>query len=223
MGKRMPQLFPPRSNTISRISILGVLILLAVVTGGLVWYAHSPALTKVGVAIPQPVPYPHNFHIIALGLNCRYCHAGVDQSSFADLPPAETCMSCHSQVATNSPDLQPVRDSYNNGTPIQWNRVNNLPDYVYFNHQIHIDKGVGCETCHGRMDQETTAVRAKYFYMTTCTECHQNPAKYLRPQANIYDMGYKPSEDQSILGPKLVKEYNIMSPRQLTNCSICHR
>ena len=219
----MPQLFPPRSNIISRISILGVLILLAVVTGGLVWYTHSSALTKVGVAIPQPVPYPHNLHVAVLGLNCRYCHAGVDQSSFADLPPAETCMSCHSQVATNSPDLQLIRDSYTNGTPVQWNRVNNLPDYVYFNHQIHIDKGVGCETCHGRMDQVTTAVRAKYFYMDTCTECHNNPAKYIRPQANIYDMGYKPSEPQSVLGPKLVKQYNIMSPTQLTNCSICHR
>jgi hypothetical protein len=219
----MPQLFPPRSNTLSRISILGVLILVAIVTGGLVWYTHSSALTKVGVEIPQPVPFPHNFHIAALGLNCRYCHAGVDQSSFADIPPAETCMSCHSQVALTSEKLQPVRDSYANGTPIQWNRVNFLPNYVYFNHQIHITKGVGCETCHGRMDQVTTAVRAKYFYMTTCTECHQHPEKYLRPQANIYDMGYTPSEDQSILGPELVKEYNIMSPVQLTNCSICHR
>ena len=132
----MPQLFPPRSNNISRISILGVLILVAVVTGGLVWYTHSSALTKVGVDIPQPVPFPHSFHIAALGLNCRYCHAGVDQSSFADIPPAETCMSCHSQVATTSEKLKPVRDSYNNGTPIQWNRVNFVPNYVYFNHQI---------------------------------------------------------------------------------------
>jgi hypothetical protein len=219
----MPQLFPPRSNTISRISILGILILGAVVTGGLVWYTHSSALTKVGVEIAQPVPFTHNFHIAALGLNCRYCHAGVDQSSFADIPPAETCMSCHSQVALTSEKLQPVRDSYNNGTPIQWNRVNDLPDHVYFDHQIHIAKGVGCETCHGRMDQVTTAVRAQYFYMTTCTECHKNPQKYLRPQANIYDMGYTPSEDQSILGSKLVKEYNIMSSVQLINCSICHR
>ena len=219
----MPQLFPPRSNTISRVSILAILILLVAGTGGVVWYTHSTAFTKVGVPIPQPVPFAHNLHVAALGLNCRYCHIGVDQSSFADIPPAETCMSCHSQIATNSPNLQLVRDSYNKGTPIQWNRVNSLPDYVYFNHQIHVDKGVGCETCHGRMDKVTTAVRAKYFYMDTCTECHEDPSKYLRPQANIYDMGYTPSEDQSILGPKLMKEYNIMSPVQLNNCSICRR
>jgi hypothetical protein len=219
----MPQLFPPRSNIISRISILAILILLAVVTAGLVWYTHSPTFTKVGVPIPQPVNFPHNLHTAALGLNCRYCHAGVDQSSFADLPPAETCMSCHSQIKKDAASLQPIRDSYNNGTAIQWNRVNNLPDYVYFNHQIHVAKGVGCETCHGRMDQVTTAVRVKYFYMTTCTDCHDNPAKYVRPQANIYDMGYKPSESQALVGATLVKDYNIMSPVQLNNCSICHR
>jgi hypothetical protein len=224
LGTRiMPQLFPPRSNTFARFSILAVLILGAAVTGGLVWYTHSPTFTKVGVAVPQPVPFPHNLHLTALGLNCRYCHTGVDQSSFADLPPAETCMSCHSQVAKENANLQPVRDSYTRGAPLAWNRVNNLPDYVYFDHQIHIAKGVGCETCHGRMDKVTTAVRAKYFYMNTCTECHNNPAKYLRPQANIYDMGYTPSEDQATLGPRLVKDYNLLSSTQLTNCSICHR
>lgn len=219
----MPQLFPPRSNKIAKMSILVALVVVAVVTGGLVWYFHSPMITKVNAQIPQPVPFPHSYHIGVLALNCRYCHMGVDQSSFADVPPAETCMSCHSQIATTVASLQPVRDSYANGTPIEWNRVNSLPDYVYFNHQIHVAKGVGCETCHGRMDKETTAVRAKYFYMDTCTECHKNPDKYLRPQANIYDMGYTPSESQASLGLKLVKEYNIMSPVQLTNCSICHR
>ncbi|MCC6147273.1 MAG: cytochrome c3 family protein [Anaerolineaceae bacterium] len=219
----MSQLFPARSNFIAKISILAVVLFMAAIAGGLVWYIYSPAFTKVGVAIPQPVPFPHNFHIAALGLDCRYCHVGVDQSSFADLPPTETCMSCHSQIATTLASLQPVRDSYANGTPIQWNRVNSLPDYVYFNHQIHVNKGVGCETCHGRVDTETTAVRAKYFYMSTCTECHSNPEKYLRPQANIYDMGYTPSEAQMTLGAKLVKEYDIMPPNQLVDCSICHR
>ena len=219
----MPQLFPPRSNSISRLSILGVLILLVAGTGAGIWYTHSSKFTKVGVRIPQPIPFPHNLHITTLGLNCRYCHDSVDQSSFADLPPAETCMSCHSQIAANDPVLQPLRDSYNKGTPIQWNRVNSLPDYVYFNHQIHVTKGIGCETCHGRMDKETTAVRAKYFYMDTCTECHRDPSKYLRPLANIYDMGYTPSEDQAILGAQLMKEYNILPASQLINCSICHR
>jgi hypothetical protein len=219
----MPQIFPPRSNILSKVSILGILIVLAAITGGLVWYTHSATFTRVGAQVPQPVPFPHSLHTGALGLNCRYCHEAVDQSSFADIPPAETCMSCHSQVATNRPELQPIRDSYQTGKPVQWNRVNQLPDYVYFNHQIHVNKGVGCETCHGRMDQVTTAVRARYFYMSTCTECHWNPAKYIRPKENVYDMGYKPTEDQMTMGTRLVQEYNILSPTQLVNCSICHR
>jgi hypothetical protein len=219
----MPQIFPPRSNLISRISILAVLVLLAVITAGLAWYIHSPAVNKVGVQIPQPVPFPHNIHVASLGLNCRYCHEAVDQSSFADIPPAQTCMTCHSQIATTAASLQPIRDSYQTGKPVVWTRVNQLPDYVYFSHQIHVDKGVGCETCHGRMDQETTAVRARYFYMTACTECHRNPAKYLRPKENVYDMGYQPKEDQMTLGSQLVQEYNILPSSQLVNCSICHR
>jgi hypothetical protein len=219
----MPQLFHPRSNLIIKISSLAILFLLALVTGGLVWYTHSTTFTKVGVPVSQPVPFPHNLHVTTLGMNCRYCHTGVDQSSFADVPSAETCMTCHSQIATNVASLQPVRDSYKNGTPIAWNRVNSLPDYVYFNHQIHVAKGVGCETCHGRMDQVTTAVRAKYFYMSTCTDCHRDPGQYIRPQSAIYTMGYKPAEDQAILGPKLVKEYHLLPSNQLLNCSICHR
>ncbi len=219
----MSQLFSPRSNMISKLSIIAVVVVLTVITVALAWYFHSNTYTKVGVKVPQPVPYPHNLHVVTLGLNCRYCHVGVDQSAFADIPSAETCMTCHSQIDTNDPVLKPIRDSYDNGTPIAWTRVNQLPDYVYFNHQIHIDKGVGCETCHGRMDQVTTAVRAKYFYMSTCTDCHRDPSPYLRPQSDIYTMGYKPKEDQSILGPQLMKQYNILPAKQLLDCSICHR
>lgn len=219
----MPQIFPRSSNVISKMTILGVVIVLAVVIGVLVWYTHSTTFTKVGVAVPQPITFPHNLHVSTLGMNCRYCHVGVDQSAFADLPSTQTCMSCHSQIDVKVPAIQQIAASYASGTSIHWNRVNSLPDFVYFNHQIHVDKGVGCETCHGRMDQKTTAVRAKYFYMSTCVDCHKDPAQYLRPQANIYDMGYKPSEDQATLGPKLMKQYNILPPSQLTNCSICHR
>jgi len=219
----MPQIFPPRSNPISKISIVVVIVLIAAITAALAWYFHSNRFIKVGVQFPQPVPFPHIIHISVVGLNCRYCHAGVDQSTFADLPPSETCMSCHSQIAKTSASLQPIRDSYANGTPVQWSRVNYLPDYVYFDHEIHISKGVGCETCHGRMDKETTAVRAKYFYMDVCTGCHKNPIYQLRPQANIYDMGYVPGEDQKTLGTKLMKDYNIMPAIDLIRCSVCHR
>ena len=141
----MPPIFPPRSNTFARASILVMLILLAAITAIVVWWLHSSTFNKVGVAVAQPVAFPHSFHVGVVGLNCRYCHAGVDKSSFADLPPTETCMSCHSQVALNSPLLIPVRESWKSGKPLEWNRVNNLPDHVYFNHQIHVNKGVGCE------------------------------------------------------------------------------
>jgi hypothetical protein len=216
-------LFPPRSNTFSRVSILVAVILLAGIVGGVVWYTHSPAFTKVGVEIPQPVPFPHNFHINGLGLDCRYCHTGVDQSSFADIPPAETCMSCHSQVALESKALQPIRDSFANGTPVQWNRVNTPNYYLYCDHKNNDTNGVPCKTAHGRVDQMTTVVREKYFYMSTCMECHSDPAKFIRPVENVTEMGYVPSEDQVVLGSRLVREYNIKSSVQLNNCSICHR
>lgn len=219
----MHPIFPPRSNLFARLSILIALILLAAITGFLVWWVHSSAFTKVGVTIQQPVPFPHNFHVAGLGLNCRYCHDAVDKSSFADLPPTETCMSCHSQIATDRPVLAPVRESWQTGKPIQWNRVNSLPDFVYFDHHIHVQKGIGCETCHGRVDQMTTNVKENTLFMTWCLNCHRNPAKYIRPVDKVFEMGYKPAENQATLGPKLVKEYNILPPSQLINCSICHR
>jgi hypothetical protein len=132
-------------------------------------------------------------------------------------------MTCHSQVALDKATLNPVRESWKTGVPIQWNRVNNVPDYVYFNHAIHVNKGVGCETCHGRTDQQATAVKAETFYMAWCLDCHRNPEKFVRPKANVYDVGYKPAEDQLVLGAKLVQEYDIMPSKQLMNCSICHR
>lgn len=199
------------------------LVLVAVIVAVLVLWVHSPTNNKVGVAVPQPVPFPHSFHVSVLGLNCRYCHDAVDKSGFADLPPTETCMSCHSQVALTSPVLQPVRDSWKTGVPIQWNRVNRVPDYVYFNHAIHIAKGVGCETCHGRMDTEGTAVKANTFYMAWCLKCHANPANFIRPVAQVYTMGYTPAGNQQKIGAQLVKDYHIMPPFQLMNCSICHR
>jgi hypothetical protein len=219
----LPPIFSPRSNVIARASLVVIPLLLVVIVAGLVLYGSSSAITNVGVAVPQPVPFPHNFHVAVLNLDCRYCHASVDQSSFADLPPTETCMSCHSQVALNDPILAMVRDSYQTGKPIAWNRVNQLPDFVYFNHEIHVNKGVGCETCHGRVDQMTTDVKANTFYMSWCLDCHRNPAKYLRPLDKIYTAGYKPAGDQLTIGAQLVKQYNILPTSQLINCSICHR
>jgi len=221
--KALPPLFSPRSNTIARASLILLPLLLVAVVVGLVLYGGSSAVTNVGVAVPQPVPYPHNLHVAVLGLDCRYCHDSVDKSSFADLPSTETCMSCHSQVALTDPLLAPVRDSWQTGKPIQWTRVNQLPDFVYFNHEIHVNKGVGCETCHGRVDQMTTDVKANSFYMSWCLDCHRDPSRFLRPLDKIYTMGYKPAGDQQVIGAQLMKTYDILPSTQLINCSICHR
>jgi hypothetical protein len=219
----MPPIFPPRSNTFARISILAVLVLLAAAVGLLAWYVHSPAVNKVGVAVPQPVAFPHGFHVAAVGLDCRYCHETVDKSSFAGMPPTETCMSCHSQIKVESALLKPIRDSWETGQPVAWNRVYDVPDHAYFNHEIHVNKGVGCETCHGRVDQQTTAVKANTLYMAWCLECHRDPAQFVRPVDQVYTMGYAPAEDQQVLGARLVQEYNIRPAMELMNCSICHR
>lgn len=219
----MSQIFPPRSNTIARASLLAVPILLALVVGLLVWFLHSSTFNRVGVNVPQPVAFPHSTHTGLVGLDCRFCHSTVDKSSFADIPPTETCMGCHSYVRTDSPLLAPVRQSWETGQPIAWNRVNDLPDFVYFDHSIHVNKGVGCESCHGRVDQMATAVKTETFYMAWCIDCHREPEKQIRPLDQVYTMGYQPAEDQQVLGSRLVEEYNLLPASQLMNCSICHR
>ncbi|MBK9713953.1 MAG: cytochrome c3 family protein [Kouleothrix sp.] len=219
----MSQIFHPSTNTIARASILGAVVALAgLLAAG--WYlVRSPWSTGVGVPVSQPVPFSHEHHVKALGIDCRYCHTSAETSSFAGIPPTYTCMSCHSQIWQNSPMLQPVRDSLANDTPIAWNRVNNLPDYVYFNHAIHVDKGVGCVTCHGRVDQMPLTWKAQSLQMSWCLSCHRAPEQYIRPREEVFNMDYQPAEDQLALGRRLVQEYRIMPVSQLTSCSTCHR
>ncbi len=219
----MPPLFPPRSNLIAKASIVIGLVLLAAAIAVAVWYVHSPTFTHVGESVAQPVTFPHSFHVSGLGLDCRYCHATVDRSSFADFPPTETCMSCHSQVALDNPALEPVRQSWATGQPIAWNRVNQLPDFVYFDHHIHVDKGIGCENCHGRVDQMITDVKANTFYMAWCLDCHRDPSEFIRPVDQVFEMGYVPTTDQAVLGPQLMRDYNIQTANELMKCSTCHR
>ncbi len=219
----MPPLFPPRSNFFARASIAAGLVLLVAVTAFAVWYLHSPTFTKVGVPVAQPVPFPHNFHVSGLGLDCRYCHATVDKSNFADFPPTETCMTCHSVIDVTNPALEPVRQSWKTGQPIVWKRVTVLPDFVYFDHHIHVDKGIGCETCHGRVDQMTTDVKVNTFFMAWCLKCHRYPSEFIRPVDKVYEMGYTPAIDQAVLGPQLVKDYNILASDEIMKCSTCHR
>jgi hypothetical protein len=169
------------------------------------------------------VEFSHQHHVGGLGIDCRYCHSSVEVSSNAGIPPTYTCMSCHSQIWSDSPTLKPVRDSLADDTPIQWNRVYSLPDFVYFNHSIHVDKGVGCVTCHGRVDQMPLMAKAQTLHMEWCLGCHRAPEQYIRPREEVFNMDWQPPNgDQLTLGRRLVEEYHIQSVSVLTSCSTCH-
>lgn len=218
----MPQVFHPSTNTFSRVSIFGAVFFIAGVAWALATFFRSSFATRVNVPLQQPVQFSHEHHVGGLGIDCRYCHTSVEKSSFADIPPAQTCMTCHSQIWVESPALEPVREAYRTGQPLQWNRVNDLADFVYFNHAIHVNKGVGCETCHGRLDEMPLTWKTQTLYMEWCLGCHRAPERYLRPKEEVFTMGYKPAEDQLTLGRRLVKEYNIPSVDLLDDCSTCH-
>lgn len=218
----MAQLFPPSMNIIARLSLLAIILLVAGLASLGYYAVGSPLLTGVGVAIPQPVPYSHQQHVGGLGLDCRYCHTAVEASNTAGIPPTETCMGCHAQVTPDSPALALVRKSYEEGQHLAWNRVHSLPDYVYFNHAIHVMQGIGCESCHGRIDQMPVVAKAHPLQMSWCLDCHRHPERFVRPRDEVFTMGWVPPADQSILGPQLVAEYGIQADR-LTDCSICHR
>jgi len=196
----------------------------AIVVGGLIAFAivlsRSGYVTRQGQFIEQPLQFSHLHHVTDDGIDCRYCHTSVETSSFAGIPPTKTCMNCHSVLFTNAPILEPVRQSFRENRPLHWTRVHDLPDFVYFNHSIHIKKGVGCETCHGRVDQMPLMRQENSLLMEWCINCHKNPQDYLRPRSEVTTMGYRPAVAQSVLGPQLVKEYGVKPP---LNCSTCHR
>ena len=232
----MPQLFHRSTNTISRTSIVFVLI---VVSGALWAFAElqrSPYYSWRGVAREQPVPFSHQHHVAGLGIDCRYCHVSVETSNFAGVPPTKTCMNCHSQIWTNAPMLEPVRESFRTGQSLQWTRVNAVPDFVYFDHSIHINKGVGCKSCHGPVDRMPLMLAENTMQMEWCLNCHRAPEKELRPRESVFDMTYEqPSSskpvtvngqkftDQIALGTYLKKEYHLRSERDITSCNTCHR
>jgi hypothetical protein len=218
----MGQIFHRSANSIALLSIVGGGLLLAAV--GAVWWliVWSPYMTQQNVVVPQPVPFSHKRHVEGNGLDCRYCHTSVEDASFAGLPPTKTCMTCHSQVWTNAAVLAPVRDSFENNTPIQWTRVNDLPDYVYFDHSIHVAKGVGCTTCHGPIGEMPITWKAESLKMSWCLNCHRRPEKYLRPADQVFNPDYQPPANQAELGQELVKQ-NDINLSLLTSCSTCHR
>jgi hypothetical protein len=216
----MPQIFHRSTNTFSKVSIYGAVFFIAFLGWLFSAFSRSSWATQAGVARDQPVPFSHAHHVGEVGIDCRYCHTSVETSGFANIPPTKTCMNCHTQIWNTSPTLEPVRESFRTDRSIPWTRVHDLPDFAYFNHSIHINKGVGCETCHGRIDTMPLTFQKASLQMEWCLDCHRHPEQYVRPREAVFQMGYQPPVDQETLGRQLVKEYKIQS---LTSCSTCHR
>lgn len=216
----MAQIFHRSTNLVARVSIYGSLVVLLALSFALYGLSASPYLTDVNQPKDQPVPFSHRHHAGELGIDCRYCHTSVEESSFAGVPPTQTCMTCHSQIWTNSGMLEPVRASYRTGQSLAWVRVNALPDFVYFNHSIHIHKGIGCTSCHGPIGEMPLTWKANTLQMSWCLSCHREPEAFVRPRDQVFNPNYRPPPNQAELGARLVKEYQIQS---LTNCTTCHR
>ena len=194
------QIFHRSTNTISRATIFGAVFVIAALFWAMAEIQRSPYVTYSGVVKPQPVAFSHQHHVTGLGIDCRYCHTSVENSKFAGIPPTKTCMNCHSEIWTNADILEPVRASYRNNTPIWWTKLHDLPDYVYFNHEIHINKGIGCVSCHGPIDEMPLTYAHASLQMEWCLDCHRNPAKNIRPRGDpIFNLGWKgPSSDHPV-------------------------
>jgi len=216
----MSQIFHHSTNTLSKFSIFGAVFVLA---GGL-WLTmtvnRTPYVTGAQVAREQPVPFSHAHHVGGMGIDCRYCHTSVEKAAMAGIPPTATCMNCHAQIWSDSPTLEPVRASFRNDVSIEWVRVNDLPSFVYFDHSAHVNKGVGCSTCHGRVDRMPLVWQEASLHMEWCIGCHRAPERFVRPKDEVFDMAWEAPADQIEQGRRLVAEYGI-APR--TSCSTCHR
>jgi hypothetical protein len=216
----MAQIFHPLFNPFARASVFGGILIVAVA----VWVSgilyRSPYVTGEGVVRDQPVPFSHEHHVSGLGIDCRYCHTSVEESSFAGIPSTKTCMNCHSQIWSDSPMLEPVRRSLKDGTPLTWLRVHRVPDYVYFDHSIHVAKGIGCASCHGRVDRMPLLSQQETLYMEWCLDCHRHPEREVRPRAQLFNLGWTPDAEERTLGTKLAKDYGIQTR---TDCVDCHR
>ena len=216
----MAQTFRRSANTVFIVTLVGLVLMV----GGLIGLAYtlqsSPYVTRAFEARSQPIQFSHERHVGGNGIDCRYCHTSVETSPFAGIPPTKTCMNCHAQIFKDSPFLELVRSSFRDDRSIEWTRVHDLPDFVYFNHSIHVNKGIGCSTCHGRVDLMPQLYQVQTLQMSWCLDCHRNPELYVRPRESVYQMTYRPPADQLALGRKLVAEYKIQS---LTSCSTCHR
>ena len=223
----MSDVFPRWTNRLPGQIIFGLLLIGGVVTAGLNYY-FTPKFTRVGYQPTQPVPFSHSIHVNQLGLDCRYCHDGVEKSWYSNVPAADTCINCHSAVRADDPKLEPIRASYKDANkPVEWVQIHKLPDYVYFNHSVHVNRGVSCVECHGRVDKMDEVRHEKHFSMTFCLDCHRelspengDPNKRLRPLEKITDLAYDRSKDPANKDRNFVKEWHVKTSE---NCSACHR
>ena len=216
----MAQIFGRSMNWVARLSIVGGVVVGGSFLGILLNINRLDYVSDVNNPKEQPIPFSHKHHITGIGIDCRYCHTTVEETAFAGIPPTETCMTCHSMLWEEAPILEPVRASFRDNEPLQWTRIHDLPDFVYFKHDIHISQGIGCQSCHGQVDQMPLMMKANTLNMEWCLECHRDPAQQIRPRAEVFNMTWRPV-DQDVEGPKLVKEYGVRTS-QLTDCSICH-
>jgi len=218
----MPQVFHRSANTISRVSVFGAIIILAGVAWALAEIQRSPYNTRALVARSQPVQFSHKRHAGDDGIDCRYCHTSVETSATAGIPPTATCYNCHKLIWKDSPMLEPVRASFRTGEPIRWTKVHDLPDFAYFNHSIHVAKGVGCQECHGRVDKMALMRSEHPLQMRWCLDCHRNPETHLRPKEEVFNMKWT-ADDRLALGTRLAAEYHLRTQADITSCSTCHR
>jgi hypothetical protein len=216
----MAQIFHRSTNMLARVSIYGGAVIVIAISFVLYKIGEASYFTNIGVVQPQPVPFSHRHHTAQLGIDCRYCHTSVEDSSFAGLPPTATCITCHSEIWRDSPTLEPVRASYRTDVSLAWTRVNALPEFVYFDHSIHVHKGVGCTTCHGPVGEMALTWRAQTLQMSWCLDCHRAPEKYVRRREDVFLPQYEPPSNQLQLGAQLVATYHI---QKLTDCATCHR
>jgi hypothetical protein len=217
----MSALFKPSTNTLVRVSLitLGLLAVGGAIAGPMI-YVRSPFYTQLLDPIDQPVQFDHRHHVGDAGIDCRYCHALVEKSPMAGIPPTQLCLNCHSQVWNKSPKLAPVRESFFTDRPIVWSKVNKLPNFVYFNHSIHVKQGVGCVTCHGRIDEMPAVHKAQPLTMSWCIDCHRQPERFLRPRDQVTSMTWKAPSDQLALGRDLKAQYHVNTR---VSCTTCHR
>lgn len=218
----MAQIFPRSSNLLSRASIVVGLVAAGATLGGVMMIDRAGFNQRNGTTLEQPVPFSHEHHVQGLGIDCRYCHAGVERSASAGIPPTATCMNCHKLVWNEAPMLEPVRASFRTGQPLKWTKVHDLPDFVYFDHSIHVKKGIGCASCHGSVQDMRLMRSANATQMRWCLDCHRNPERHLRPQEEVFNMAWK-AKDQLSLGRELRETYRIRPTEVLTSCGTCHR